>query len=183
MITTMVFATAMRFAATEVSTSMKFRALVAPSIPAATEGLIAAESTVTVEISMIPESFNPDGFAAMEIPATTEIVPVVESFTTEAVAVAKSLTPEVIAIMEATEQAVALVDLGMPVVEVVPGADADEHAICKIIRTPIAVGCATKRIIRIISVGADRRRIVVAVIRTDLHADGNLRLRIDCRYR
>src|SRR5215472_9297124 len=70
---------------------------------------------------------------------------------------------------------------GMHVVEVIPGPSADEHSVDEPVRTPITVGCAIKRIIRVITPSAHRRRIVQAVARAYLHADRNLRLRISCR--
>ena len=172
--TTMVFATAMRFATAEISTSMKLSAVAPSTVTVSAIGFTAESiaSTVAAEVATIRQPLNADSSAAMEIPVTTEVVAVTEPSGTE-----------IIAIMEVTEQSVTLVDVRMPVVEVIPGTDADEHAIHKIIRAPVAVGRATKRIIRIISVCADRGRIVVTVIRTNLDADRNLRLGIDCRYR
>ena len=185
MITTaMVFATAMSFTA-EISTSMKLSAVAASTVTVSAIAFTAESvaSTVAAEVATIREPFHADSSAAMEIPVTTEVVAATEPLTVEVVAVMEPFGTKIIAIMEVTEQSVTLVDVRMPVVEVIPGTDADEHAIHKIIRAPVAVGRATKRIIRIISVCADRGRIVITVIRANLDADRNLRLGIDCRYR
>src|ERR1700743_1166477 len=60
------------------------------------------------------------------------------------------------------------------IIEVGPGADADEHAVNKIIWAVIAVRRAVKRVCGIEAVFADRRRVVEAVRWADLNADGNL---------
>ena len=69
------------------------------------------------------------------------------------------------------------------VVEPIPRPGANEHAVDKILRPPVAIRSTTKRIIRVISVRAGRGNVVVAVVRTDVDTDRNLGLRRRCRQR
>jgi hypothetical protein len=64
----------------------------------------------------------------------------------------------------------------MRVIPVIPRAGADKYAICKPLRTPIAYGSATERIVRIVAVRAYRRRVVITIVRPDLYPDRNLSL-------
>lgn len=60
------------------------------------------------------------------------------------------------------------------VVETIPRPDADEHAVDKILRSPVTVGSATERIVRVVSVRACRGNVIVAVIMTDMDTERNL---------
>lgn len=62
----------------------------------------------------------------------------------------------------------------IPVIEVAPGADADEHSVYKIAWSPVTIRCAGVRIVRIKPPFAHRRRIVKAVTRPNLDAERNL---------
>jgi hypothetical protein len=64
----------------------------------------------------------------------------------------------------------------IPVVEVAPGPNADEHSVHEIAWTPVTIRCAVIRIIGIKAVFAHRRRIVITVAWPDLDAERNLRL-------
>src|SRR5262249_35594007 len=75
----------------------------------------------------------------------------------------------------------ALIEHRVQVVEAIPGPGANEHAVDKILRPPVAIRSTTKRIIRVVSVRAGRGNVVVAVVRTDMDTDGNLGLRRRCR--
>jgi hypothetical protein len=66
----------------------------------------------------------------------------------------------------------------MRVIVVVPGTRSDKDSLGKPVGAVIAVRGATKRIRGIEAVGADRRGVVDAVTWANLHADGNLGLRI-----
>jgi hypothetical protein len=68
----------------------------------------------------------------------------------------------------------ALIKHWVVVVETIPRPDADEHAVDKILRSPVTVGSATERIVRIVSVRACRGNVVVAVVMTDMDTDRNL---------
>ena len=189
MITTMVFATAMRFAPTEVSTSVKLCVLAASSISTAAEDFAAAEVATAAEVftsAKFIAATEPSVAVATEFPVSAEAVTIMIAATpgisiTPAPVVTVMPAP-VVTIMPAMVSPT-LIKFRMHVVEAIPGPSANEDAVCEIIRTPIAVGCASKGIIGIVSEIAHRRRIVIAVIRADLDADGNLRLRINCRYR
>ena len=61
-----------------------------------------------------------------------------------------------------------------------PGADADKHAVYEIVGSPETVRRAGIRIIIVVSVRTDRLRSVFAVIRSDSHANGNLRVSASC---
>ena len=166
--TTMEFTSAVGIAAAEVfATTME--ALATSDSTAATKCLAAMESSITAATECFPAS---ESWIAAEV--TTEPV----------VAIAESSVPIVVERF-ATEvpEAPALVQVRMPEVEVVPGTGANEDATYKPLRTPVAVGRASKRIIWIVSVIAHWRRIVIAVIRADLDPNGNLRISIDCRNR
>ena len=69
------------------------------------------------------------------------------------------------------------------VVEPIPRPGANEHAVDKIIRPPVAIRSTTKRIIRVVSVRAGRGNVVVAVVRTDMDPYRNLGLRRCCCQR
>src|SRR5262249_1399554 len=77
----------------------------------------------------------------------------------------------------------ALIEHRVQVVEAIPGPGANEHAVDKIVRPPVAIRSTTKRIIRVVSVRAGRGNVVVAVIRTDMDTDRNLGLQRRCRQR
>lgn len=64
----------------------------------------------------------------------------------------------------------------IPVVEVAPGPNADEHSVHEIVRAPVTIRCAVIWIIGIKPVFAHRRRIVITVAWPDLDAERNLRL-------
>ena len=134
---------------------------------------------------------TPETFAPVAIVETTEAVFITgaaEPFSTESVIVtepAESVmvmeAAEIVTIMEAVE-AEAAVEVKRPVIDrtrvikVVPGARADKHAVHKPGGAVITVRRAAKRIIRIKTVIADWRRVVNAVSRPDLHANGDLRM-------
>src|SRR5215472_3571853 len=59
----------------------------------------------------------------------------------------------------------------MQVIEMVPGACANEHAVDKPLRSPVTIRRATKRIIGIVAVRAHRRNIIKAVAWPDLDAN------------
>src|SRR5262245_19701446 len=69
------------------------------------------------------------------------------------------------------------------VVEAIPRPGANEHAVDKILRRPVTIRSATKRIIGVVSVRAGRGNVVVAVVLTDMDTDRNLGLRRRCRQR
>jgi hypothetical protein len=77
----------------------------------------------------------------------------------------------------------ALIEHWVHVVEPIPRAGANEHAVGKPLRPPVTVRCATKRIVGIVSVRACRGNVVVAVVRTDMDTDRNLGRRRHCRHR
>src|SRR5579864_7778320 len=174
-----------RLTAAESTTAME--GLTTAESTAAMEGLTAAESTAAVEGFTTPEA----AVAATESFTTTESMVTATESTTEPVAAKPILAtestteslvtaPEAVAIAESTEPP-ALVKFGMPEIEVVPRTGTDEHTAVEPFRTPISIWRAIKRIIRIVAEFTDRRRIVIAVIRTELDTDCDLRLRIHCR--
>ena len=114
--------------------------------------------------------------SVMEMAIAAE--PVMEmTIATEAVAIMEEtvVTEVTEAIMEPEAVEVKRPVVGrIPIVEVAPGAHADEHAVYEIVRAPVTIGRAGVRIVRIKPVFAHRRRIVNAVARPDLNADGNL---------
>ena len=68
----------------------------------------------------------------------------------------------------------ALIEHWLTVVETRPRPDADEHAVDKILGSPVTVRSATERIARVVSVWACRGNVVVAVVTTDMDTDRNL---------
>jgi len=64
----------------------------------------------------------------------------------------------------------------MRVIPAIPRTGADEYAICKPLRPPIAYGSATEWVVRIVAVRAYRRRVVITIVRPDLHPDRDLSL-------
>ena len=68
----------------------------------------------------------------------------------------------------------ALIEHWLTVVETRPRPDADEHAVDKILGSPVTVRSATERIVRVVSVRTRRGDVVVAVVMTDLDIDRNL---------
>ena len=64
----------------------------------------------------------------------------------------------------------------IPVVEIAPGPNADEHSVHEVTWAPVTIRCAVIGIIGIKPVFAHWRRIVKTVARPDLDAERNLRL-------
>jgi hypothetical protein len=146
------------------------------AVPTAT--VADAAAAVAAEAVSIAE---PMGVTAEPVLATEAAIVASESVTTaESVSVAEPAVAvealESAPVPVATAPIVRPVERRMGVVEAIPGAGADEHTAGEPLRTPVTIGCAVKRIIRIIPVRADRRRVVKAVIRTYPDTDGNLRL-------
>ena len=90
---------------------------------------------------------------------------------------------ELMTAAEALESArvVASVEFRMPVIKLIPGTGADEHAAGEPFRTPITIRRAPEGIIRVKPVRAYRGSIVKAVFGTYLNANCNLGVRIDRR--
>ncbi len=92
---------------------------------------------------------------------------------------AESVMEEMIIAMEAMEsimepeavEVIRPVERGIPVVEVAPRPNADEHSIHEIAWPPVTIRCAVIRIIGIKPVFANRRRVIEAVARPDLDAE------------
>ena len=161
-----VVATVVAIAATvELSTAISATEVLAtaePAIAIAVEVFAATEPVIGMEVFTTPESIpTTEGFAATEISVTTEAITVAE-VTTEGF----TATP-VVTIVPAVVSPT-LVEFRMHVVEAIPGAGADEYAVYEIARSPVAIGRASKGIVGIISELAHRRRIVIAVIGTNL---------------
>src|SRR5579864_2751948 len=174
-----------RLTAAESTTAME--GLTTAESTAAMEGLTAAESTAAVEGFTTPEaavaateSFTTTKSTVTATESTTEPVAAKPILATESTTESLVTAPEAVAIAESTEPP-ALVKFGMPEIEVVPRTGTDEHTAVEPFRTPISIWRAIKRIIRIVAEFTDRRRIVIAVIRTELDTDCDLRLRIHCR--
>ena len=68
----------------------------------------------------------------------------------------------------------ALIEHWLPVIETIPRPGADEHAVDKIVRSPVTVRSATERIVRVVSVRACGGNVIVAVVATDMDTDRNL---------
>src|SRR5579864_372819 len=145
----------------------------------ATAEFVAAESTVSSAEAIASPEF------AADVAAEAAIVEVTAA---EATLAAEPTSPAAIMVPVATEPVVPItaVEPRMRVVPVVPRAGANEDAVCKPLRTPIAIGRAFIRIVRIVAKLTNGRPVVVivrrAVRRADLHAERNLRMRIDCRH-
>src|SRR5262249_38087872 len=74
-----------------------------------------------------------------------------------------------------------LVERWMHVIETIPGACPDKHAVDKPLRSPVTIRRAIKRLVRVVSVRTHRRSVVVTVGRPNLDANRDLGLRADCR--
>src|SRR5215472_1957318 len=68
----------------------------------------------------------------------------------------------------------AVIEHWVGVVETIPRPGADEHAVYKIVRSPVTVRSATERIVRVVSVRTCRGNVVVAVIMADMDTERNL---------
>jgi len=77
---------------------------------------------------------------------------------------------------EATVEIIRAIEPRMRVIKVVPGTGTDKHAVHEPVRGVVTVRGASKRITWIKTIGANRRSVVNAVARANLHADRNLRL-------
>lgn len=174
-------------AATVVSTAMVSAtaaveaAVTSPTVSTATSAVEFVFTTAaTAELSTAVE------FVATTAEATTAIAEAAIA-ATEPVAVTESFSAaEPVTVAEAFKSAEAPaheerpVEARMRVVEVVPGAGADEHAADEPLGSPVTIGRAPERIIRIEPVRAYRRRIVQSVIRAYTDPNGNLRLGVGC---
>jgi len=135
--------------------------IVEAAVSVIAESLIAAETPVIV----IAEATTPEIVAVPEAPVIPEAaesraaepVPIVEAF--------KSMEAKAAVYIKRP------VEAGMRVVEVVPGACADEDTVCEPLRTVVAIRRAAKWIRGIEPVFAHRGCIVNAVSRPYLYAD------------
>jgi hypothetical protein len=166
----------------------------------AVEPIAGAESALTVEPTAAAAAEL--AAATAEVPAITApkptagvfepVITLAEAFTFPESAVTAAESPifatevlePTVETIEAIMEAEPAADKEAPVIgwvriiEVVPGAGPDEDAIRKPFRSPITVRSAPKRIVGVIAVRTDGWRIVQPVARTDLHANGNLGVRI-----
>jgi hypothetical protein len=140
------FASEAAFASAEFSVESAIPAARSAVLVESTEAAIAPESVVVEPVEI-----------TVGVPPVEAAVKVVES-------------------MEPRAAAEAYPESRMHVIEAVPRAGADEYSLGEPLRPPVAVGGAIERIIRVITPGAYRRRIVEAVARTYLYADRNLGL-------
>jgi hypothetical protein len=128
---------------------------------------------------------SPESMVLAAEPAV--IVETAEAGTAEPVVIVKPAesSTEIVSVVEAAEaimESEAAIEEKGPViygvreVEAVPRPNADEDPVHKIVRAPVTIGRAGERIVRIKPVRAHGRRVVKAVARPDLDANGNLRL-------
>lgn len=158
-------------------------AITAPTVIITPKTVITAPSTIvaTVAFAAVMVAI----MEAVEAPIIT-MEAIAMAFTVEtvkAIMIMVMKTAKIVMIMEAVEPEAAIevkraVIHRTRVIEVVPGAGADKHAVNKPVGAVIAIRRAAKRIVGIKTVRADRRRVVYAVSRPDLHANGNLRVRV-----
>lgn len=157
-------------------------AIAAVRSSAAVIAAAAIEAAVSLIAAIITMVFSSQAVAIGAKPAV--IVEAAESVMEMVVAMkaAESVMKEMVVIVKAVEavmepEAVEIkrpVVGRIPVVEVAPWPNADEHSVYEIAWAPVTVGCAGIRIVRIKPVFAHRRRIVEAVARPDLDAERNL---------
>jgi hypothetical protein len=144
--------------------------VVAPSAVVVPTAVPAAVVEFTVSAEVIVSTAPP----AMVVPVAVP-VPAAEAVASDAIIVI------VVAEMGA-DIVITPIKLRVRVVEAVPRTGADEYTIHEPLRAPIAIGRAAERIVRIVPVGAHRGRVIKPVVRTDMHSDRNLCVRVSCRH-
>jgi hypothetical protein len=170
-------------AAIAVITAMVATTITDPAVIITPKTVITATSTIVTTVAFAAVMIAI--MEAVEAPIIT-MEAIAMAFTVEAVEAIMIMVmkpAEIVTIMEAVEPEAAIevkraVIHRTRVIEVVPGARADKHAVHKPVGAVIAVRRATKRIVGIKTVRADRWRVVYAVSRPNLHANGNLRVRV-----
>jgi len=180
-ITTSKAPTALETAAAAFTTSEATRAAVEAAIVTSEAPVAAAESLATeafvaepVAIAEATEPFTTEAVIIMETTeATIVIVKTAEVIVAEAFP-AEAAEPFMEA--EATVEIIRAIEPRMRVIKVVPGTGTDKHAVHEPVRGVVTVRGASKRITWIKTIGANRRSVVNAVARANLHADRNLRL-------
>jgi hypothetical protein len=138
--------------------------------------VLVVESTVLAEPSIPPAEV-----AIAEVLEASPVEPTVLP-TEVVVVIAEALEASPVTISRADPIAVP-VELRMPEVEVIPGTCADKHSLDEPFGPVIAIRRTGKWVVRIVTVGARRRRIIESVVRTDLDTNGNLGVRWHCRER
>src|SRR5215472_17388744 len=118
--------------------------------------IMVAESAVTVDMAEVTIATK---FAVMVKAAEVPIITIeaTEMFPAREVYKFRAVPPAI--------------ERRMQVIEMVPGACANEHAVDKPLRSPVTIRRATKRIIGIVAVRAHRRNIIKAVAWPDLDAN------------
>jgi hypothetical protein len=148
--------------------------------PAAMGCLSAAEWSTTVEAALAP---------AFEMPGSVAIAKPAPFKAPTAVKVTIKAAEAAVAVMEPTESRSKAADekLRMPEIEAIPRTNADKESVHEIFRSPISVGCALIRVVRVVSPITYRRATIgaVAIVHNraaNLNTNCNLRMGV-CRWK
>ena len=161
-------------------------AIVVPAFPV--KVAIAVEMTIALEMTIAIDSAEISVVAIppVEVMLLTEPVIALEVMETAVITIPVAI-PEVMEVLarkvNISRAVPATIEHRLHVVETIPRAGANEHAVSKPLWAPVTVRCAAERIVRIVSVRARRRNVVVAVVRPDMDTDRNLgRRRRRCQH-
>jgi hypothetical protein len=169
------------------ATTMTSAVVAATAVTAAMESAATAvgSSTTTAAAEVMATATGSPSASFLETAVASTEATFVSTEAAITFSEATIISTELMAAAEVLESApvVAPVEFRMPVVKVIPRPGADEDPAGEIFRTPVAIRCARKGIIRVEPVGAYRGSIVKAVIGAYLDADCHLRVGIDRRER
>src|SRR5215469_10594227 len=147
--------------------------VVAVSFAMISSMIVFAEPALAVISAIVVPAFPVKVSIPVEVAITVEMTIAIDSAEISVVAIPEVM--EMLAREVNISRAVpAPIEHRLHVVETIPRAGANEHAVSKPLWAPVTVRCATERIVRIVSVRARRRNVVVAVVRPDMDTDRNL---------
>src|SRR5215831_11598284 len=158
-------------------------AIVVPVFPfkvtIAVKVAIAVEMTITFEMTI---AIDPAEISVVAVPPVKVMLltePVIALEVMEpAVVMIPVVIPEVMEVLAGkvniSRAVPATIEHRLHVVETIPRAGANEHVVNKPLWAPVTVRRAAERIVRVVSVRARRRNVIVAVVRPDMDADRNL---------
>ena len=151
-------------------------AIVVPAFPV--KVAIAVEMTIALEMPIAIDSAEISVVAIPPVEVMLLTEPVIALEVMESAVIIPVVIPEVMEVLAgkvSISRAVpATIEHRLHVVETIPRASANEHAVNKPLWAPVTVRCAAERIVRIVSVRACRRNVVVAVVGPDMDTDRNL---------
>ena len=157
-------------------------AIVVPVFPfkvtIAVKVAIAVEMTITFEMTI---AIDPAEISVVAVPPVKVMLltePVIALEVMEPAVIIPVVIPEVMEVLAGkvniSRAVPATIEHRLHVVETIPRAGANEHVVNKPLWAPVTVRRAAERIVRVVSVRARRRNVIVAVVRPDMDTDRNL---------